>query len=114
MSDKPKSTRVMFACNDYRNGHGQGWFDQISLHGCEIEIECPRTVIRSLGNGRVRIGRMVFEHHGWSEWVGNWCWDELAIVDAKRLLRMLRAKGAHCSCGPSKFYNWFNHKLAAK
>ena len=110
MTNELKATRIMFACNDYRNGSGQCWFDQIAIEKWEAQIDCPRTTIRSLGANRVRIGRMVFAHLGWAQWVGNWCWDEIAIVDAKRLLRMLRSKGARCSCGPEKFFDWFNHK----
>lgn len=103
-----KAMPIMFACNDYRNGSGQGWFDQIIIEKYEATIDCPRTVIKYIDSNHVRIGRMVFEHRGWSEWVGNWCWDQLYILDYKRLLRMLRSKGATCECAHTPLFRWFN------
>ena len=71
-------------------------------------------MLRWLSGNRVRIGRMIFDHEGWYEWVGNWCWDEIRIVNVNRLLRMLKAKGATCSCGPEKFYRKFNRRTNAR
>jgi hypothetical protein len=101
--------RIMFACNDYRNGSGQGWFDSVCYEPWELELDGPRVAIKSLGNGRVRIGHCVFHHNGWSEWVGNWCWDSLKIVDWKRLFRYLRKRGYRANVGHTPIYNWFNN-----
>ena len=119
---KPKPTmalRVMFACNDYRNGMFQGWFDSVGIDKYEAELDGPPTRITFLTRdgvnitNRVRIGRKVFEHTGVAEWVGNWCWDEIRIVDGKRLLRHLKARGFTCSAGESRLFNWFNDRPAA-
>lgn len=97
---------MMFDCNDYRNGQSQGYFEQV--HFGETELEGPRTVIRWLTRDTLRIGRRKFKHNGWSQWVGNWCWDEIDVAEPKKLLTYLREKGFRCSCGPTKFYENFN------
>lgn len=101
---------IAFACNDHRNGMGQGWFDafRLTLPDCDGEFEGPRTVIRDIGKGRVRIGRHAYSHSGWMEWVGNWCWDEILVDDVPRFLERMYAKGFRCTCAPSDLYNVFN------
>jgi hypothetical protein len=112
---KPKRPiRAMFACNDYRNGMSQGWFDSVVIEKYEAELDGPQTRLTFLTRGegcitnRVRIGRKIFEHDGVAEWVGNWCWDEIRIVDGRRLLEHLRSRGFTCSVGHTKFFEWFN------
>lgn len=106
--------RVMLACNDYRNGMFQGWFDSVAIEKYEAELDGPQTRLTFLARdegcitNRVRIGRKIFEHAGVSEWVGNWCWDEIHIVDGRRLLEHLKARGFRCSAGHTKFFEWFN------
>lgn len=98
----------MFACNDYRNGMFQGWFDSISIEAYEAELNGPQTRITFLADSKVRIGRKVFAHTGVAEWVGNWCWDQIEIVDGRRLLEHLRDRGFSCNAGHTKFFEWFN------
>lgn len=104
--------RMMFDCNDYRNGQSQGYFEQVCF-GYMVELDGPRTVIRWLTPETLRIGRRKFQHNGWREWVGNWCWDEIDIADSRKLLTYLKEKGFTCSHGPAKFYEWFNTKTLA-
>ena len=100
--------RVMFACNDYRNGGFTGMFDSVSIDRYEAELDGPPTRIAFLSANRVRIGRKVFRHAGVAEWVGNWCWDEVRIVERRRLLEHLQDRGFRCNAGHSKFFEWFN------
>lgn len=100
--------RVTFACNDHRNGMFQGWFDAVSIEAYEAEIDGQRMRMTFLQDNKVRIGRKVFKHEGVAEWVGNWCWDEIRIVDGDRLLWHLRESGFRCSTGHAKFFKWFN------
>lgn len=101
---------IMFACNDHRNGHHQGWFDAVSIEtGDEsLEFEGPRVEMRRRTDGRVGIGRHTFSYRRWSTWVGNRCWDELDIVEPVQLLEYLRQRGYTCHCGPSEFFEAFN------
>lgn len=101
---------VMFACNDYRNGNSQGWFDQFrfGMPGCDAEFEGSRTVIRRVKDSNVQIGRRIYTHSGWSCWVGNWCWDEICIDKFQTFLDRMYAKGFRCTCGPTDFYHVFN------
>lgn len=109
-----KPLRVMFACNDYRNGMFYGRFDSVAIDKYEAEFDGPWTSIKFLDGNRVRIGRKVFEHTGVAEWVGNWCWDEVRVVDGKRLLRHLKDRGFTCSAGHTRLFNWFNERQGAK
>lgn len=104
----PLALRVMFACNDYRNGSLQGWFDAVAIDKYEAEMDGPPTRITFLNDGKVRIGRKVFEHDGIAEWVGNWCWDEIRILDGRRLLRHLKSRGFRCSSARAAIFKWFN------
>ncbi len=106
--DPPKPMRVMLACNDYRNGMFQGWFDSVAIDKYEAELDGPQTRLTFLSDNRVRIGRKIYEHTGVAEWVGNWCWDEIRIVDGRRLLEHLKSRGFRCSSGHTKFFEWFN------
>ena len=103
--------RMCFDCNDYRNGMSQGFFEQVTFG--EVALDGPRTVIRLLTPNTLRIGRRKFKHDGWSQWVGNWCWDEICIDEPKKLLAYLREKGFVCSRGPTKFYERFNAKTVS-
>lgn len=107
------SKGVMFACNDYRNGHSQGWFDAVSYEPWEMELDGPPVRFDLLSdNGtvgrRLRIGHCIFEFTYFAEWVGNWCWNEVGITDRKKLWRYLKKRGYTCSVGPTPIYNWFN------
>lgn len=98
---------MSFDCNDYRNGNSQGFFEQV--HFGEIQLSGPQTRIRWLSSDTMRIGRRKFKHNGWAEWVGNWCWDEIDILEPKKLLTYLKEKGFVCDVGPEKFFEkWSN------
>lgn len=99
--------QVHFACNNPDNGMFACGFDAVWL-GTEAHLEGPHTSMAPLPNNRVRIGRCIFDHQGWQEWVGNWCWDALEIKDVKRLLEHLRKRGFQCVQGASGFFDAFN------
>jgi hypothetical protein len=109
---KKRARRIAFCCNDHRNGMFIGRFDAVnfSLAGELVELEGPPTVIRILDKGRLQISRYLFRHRGYTEWVGNWCWDEFWIPEAARLLRVLRKRGFTCHCAPTRFFEAFNRK----
>ncbi len=99
---------IMFCCNDYRNGHFLGKFDQVSVERYEIQLDGPPTALRRVNDRLVKIGRREFKCGGWAEWVGNWCWDQLTIMDGADLLMYLRAKGFVCSEAPANLYERWN------
>lgn len=104
------------ACNDYRNGVFQGWFESAYVHrGASyeegLELEGPRTKVKvaELG-GTVRIGRVTVPYKSSQSWVGNWCWDSYQIDprDMLRVLNYLIRRGWHCTCGPTELFERFN------
>src|SRR5262245_51021302 len=58
-----------YACG--RDGAFEGRFDRVDIDNAEIELEGQPVGLRWLDKERVRIGRCIFRHNGWSEWVGN-------------------------------------------
>lgn len=99
---------VAFDCNDYRNGNSQGFFEQVRIDRAQIQLDGPQTRIAFVRPGVVRIGRRQFAFTQWSNWVGNWCWDELTFPRVGPLLRYLRSKGFVCHEAPTAFFEAFN------
>jgi hypothetical protein len=66
------------------------------------------------GCGFIRLHRRKFKIAGSKDWVGNWCWNSYTMerTEAKRFILMLRAS-AHwrCTCGPTRWYDWFNQPI---
>lgn len=106
--------RIDFACNDPANGDFAGRA-MMASYG-DIEIEAPSWdgfKFTELG-GAIRIHRRVFSVHSIKYWLGNWCWNGywLPRADAKRLLMTLRDNGWRVTCGPCRFYDWFNREAS--
>lgn len=103
------STPIAFCCNDYRNGHFAGTCDQIRIDlDCTLHLEGPSLSMSAVGDSRVRIGRRIFGHAGWASWVGNWCWDELRILDPVALLLYLHDRGWKCDETEEHLYDVWN------
>ena len=101
---------IHFACNDPDNG-GFAGRTMMASYG-DVEIEAPRWEgfrFTEL-SGAIRIHRRVFGIEGSKDWVGNWCWNAYRLnrAEMKRLLFTLRANGWRCTCGPSRFFDWWN------
>lgn len=103
---------IDFACNDPDNGLFAGKA-MMATYG-DIELEAPgwQSYAFTAGDGFIRIRRRNFKIVGSKDWFGNWCWNRYALrrAEAKRLLATLRKNGWRCTCGPARFYDWFNGK----
>lgn len=106
---------IDFACNDPDNGLFAGKA-MMATYG-DIELEAPRWhgYAFTAGEGFIRIHRRNFKVVGAKDWFGNWCWNRYAMprAEAKRLLATLRKNGWRCTCGPSRFYDWFNREQSS-
>ena len=106
-----KSTATIhFACNDPDNGLFAGKTLMASYDDCELESPSWSEFAFTEGPGWIRIHRRKFQFVDSKDWVGNWCWNAYRLPrdEAKRLLHTLRVNGWRCTCGPSRFYDWFN------
>lgn len=104
------SDTIHFACNDPDDGLFAGRAAMASYG--DIELEAPNWVGRRFTElpGAIRIHRRSFAIEGGKDWVGNWCWNAYRLNrrEMKRLLFTLRANGWRCTCGPSRFFDWWN------
>mgnify|MGYP000704601119 CR=1 FL=1 len=86
----PKSNfwEIAFAVNDSRNGNFVGQIRAIQLCATkpfdialslENQFEPPATVAFRAQGDMVRIGRKWFHIQNYQTWVGNWCWDSIAV-----------------------------------
>lgn len=110
-----KATAIIhFACNDPDNGLFDGKTMMASYGDVELEAPGWQSYAFTEGEGFIRIHRRKFEIVGSQDWVGNWCWNAYALRrdEAKRLLLTLRANGWRCTCGPCRWYDWFNREGA--
>lgn len=99
---------VDFACNDPDNGSFAGKVAMAQWGECELEA--PSDFTFTDGGSFIRIHRRKFPTLGSKSWVGNWCWDRFALsrTEWKRLMRVMKANGWRCTCGPTAAYRWFN------
>jgi hypothetical protein len=91
---------LMLCVNDHRNGVFDGLCRGISLDDCEqLTLESPnldRHLKCEIGASFLRLGKMrQWRHYGAKTWVGNWCWDAVALSpeDAADVLNFAIAKG---------------------
>ena len=107
--------RFDFACNDPDNGLFAGKVASAQWDDCEIEApNWEGYTFAETPNG-IRIHRRTFIVQRSKEWIGNWCWNGYWMERAewKRLLLTLRENGWRCTCGPCRFYDWFNREREA-
>ncbi len=103
-----KSILIEFACNDPGNGNDTGRVGKIQLvigGECAAELDCwfwppsrfPRFSAALAPDRWVRISQRTFRILGYSNWVGNWCWDAASVtpVVAADILNYLRELGWH-------------------
>mgnify|MGYP001565984864 FL=1 len=109
---------IDFACNDPDNGLFAGRANSAQYGDIEIEAPCWDGYAFSLVDigpdaEAIRIHRRKFPIDGPKEWLGNWCWNRYFLLrdDMKRLLLHLRRNGWRVTCGPSRFYDWWNAGL---
>lgn len=102
---------IDFACNDPDNGLFAGRAAMATFGDAEIEAPNFDTGYRftELPSG-LRIHRKSFHVIDSKEWFGNWCWNRYLLprVEMKRLLLTLRDHDWRVTCGPSRFYHWWN------
>lgn len=90
--------QVGICCNAPENGAFTGIVESIEFQGHGVDsvlsLQGYCRISPELGLS-VRIGRHKYAITRWSEWVGSWCWDQLAMTDAEaaRLLNNLRKSG---------------------
>lgn len=102
---------IDFACNDPDNGLFAGRAAMAQFG--DAEIEAPNFDIGfrfSIESSKLRIHRRTFEFVDAKDWLGNWCWNRywLPRAEMKRLLLTLRDHDWRVTCGPSRFYHWWN------
>lgn len=75
----------------------------------EAELDPPGRVRYAIGKGFIRIHGHKFKIGRHREWVGNWCWDSVAMraPEALRLARLLRRKAWACTSAPVRVSAWF-------
>lgn len=111
--------RIDFACNDPDNGNfaGKVWQAAISVpskRGPSDQIELETQFVEgqsfTIVEGQIRMHRIRVPFESRVYWLGNWCWDGfwLERAEAKRLLFRMRSNGWRCTCGPARFFDWFN------
>ena len=67
--------------------------------------------------GFAYVGRIKVRCLSYQSWVGNWCWDSIAVAwpDALKIINYLgrqKAQGWHMSCGPDTLFDAFNERHA--
>lgn len=117
---------VHVACNDYRNGHCQGWFGAVHIgigrggfdFGTDylddqyIELDGPRTTYRVMDANKIKLGRVTVAYDGYREWYGNWCWDAFFVDtdDVRKLARYLKRRCFGVEDGTEVLSRWW-HRL---
>lgn len=99
-------------CNGMPTGHIEGAeFQGERGHSLELTAAryptsfCPKFSLlkrpSATEEGAVRISRRVFPIRGYRDWVGNWCWDAIAVKVsvAIELLDYLKELGWQCEGG---------------
>ncbi len=101
--------RVVFACNDI-HGDFAGRAEAVDFAGA-LDIEARgRAVALTVEDGRLRIHRRWFAYQRSTAWYGNTSWTAfwLKPIEAKRLMRCLRASGKWTvDGGREKLCAWF-------
>jgi hypothetical protein len=107
-----QAASIHFACNDPDNGLFAGKVAMATYDDMELESPGFGDFAFTEGSGFIRIHRRKFEILASKDWVGNWCWNayRLRRPEAKRLLLTLRDNGWRCTCGPCRWYDWFNRE----
>jgi hypothetical protein len=96
--------RVSLACNDHRNGEHRGFVEAVQIADV-IQLEGARVHCYN-EFGHLAIAGLTLPLHGYTAWVGNWCWDQawLTELDAWRLLEALRRERWHCTEAQAGLY----------
>lgn len=115
---------IDFACNDPDNGNYVGKFHMLQVRAGDIDMEfdgpCYQSdgITFSVGADRIaRIGRIKVYTHSYQNWVGNWCWDSIAVAwpDMLKVINYLgrqQKQGWHMSSGPTALFDAFNERHA--
>ena len=92
------TVQLQLCCND-RHGQFSGVVRELSLPEPELlTLESPwvDSALRcAIGRYTLRLGRTrTWRHHGYTPWVGNWCWNSVALTpeDAADLLNYVIGK----------------------
>jgi len=77
--------QIHLCCNNPENGMFDGLCRGITLADSEaLTLESPfldRHLKCEIGRNYFRLGKSrTWGHHGHQQWVGNWCWDSLAVI----------------------------------
>lgn len=101
---------IDFACNDHDNGLFLGRALGATLGDIEIDPPVWNGYRFSENPTAIRIHRLQFEIVRSKAWVGNWCWNRYVLRrdEMKRLLMCMRRNGWRVTCGPARFYAWWN------
>lgn len=97
--------QVCFACND-DHGDFAGKVESISVDIGSWQMDIERTHVGEVkfaqgDDHTIRIHRQTFKYRSMAYWVGNWCWNGYALPyrEYRRLIRLLKANGWHCTSG---------------
>lgn len=104
---------VSICCNSPDNGELIGRLCGVDYNGMDLahtggscKISFPRPSV-------VRISRRTFQFRTQREWVGNWCWNALAMTrrEAHRLVAYLRSQPDWvCEGGPARLCDWYDRR----
>ena len=97
---------IMLAVNSPDTGVHTGQVRYIHI-GDLMEMEGPPLVCRVEKGRLLRLGEELFQHDGYRNWVGNWCWDRVVLknVYLLRFLRVLMDNGWECVDGMTVLFD---------
>lgn len=100
---------VSLCVNDPDNGVADGRVSGLSISHLSIDVESGHwrqsdnpSYEHLARENKIRVGRFKYPIFGYRSWVGNWCWDEVALThdDARRLISHLVDRGFQITMRP--------------
>lgn len=116
--------KLVFACNDYRNGQPLGYTEsvdvelgdeEIRLVGGRVKCDCLNEKLKGAssieGDLTLCVGRKRIPCLGYEGWYGNWCCDRATVraIHARTVVNYLaKRKDWHAEDCPAWFAKAFN------
>ena len=119
MSESKRPATVMLGVNCPDTGCFEGRLSAVVVQhdGRQLmHLDCDDLAIEEIrmperGPGEMRVEGEAFQILSWTSWVGNWCWDAVAMrwPEVERLLRLLQKHHATVTEAEVELYDaWEN------
>lgn len=115
-------TKIMLACNDWRNGNWLGVCESVEIAditlvgGRVTSAHSSERLINAKayeGDTTLRVGRVSIPCLSYKTWVGNWCWDCASVraIHALKVMNYLAGKPDwHCEEAEFEIFKAFNDR----